>query len=486
MPASARSRTIAFWAFPPLLALALYWPGLTAWFQKDDFAWLGLRALVHNWHDLRWALFAPLAQGTVRTLSERVFYMSFGAVFGLHALPYRCLAFATFAASLPLLTSITAKLTGSRAAGFWAAIFWTVNSAMAYALAWTAIYYQLLCAFNFLLSFWLLLRYVETGERRFYTAQCVTFILGFGILELNVVYPALALAYALCRARRITGKIVPLFVFSGIYTWIHMAAAPLHTSGPYRMFWDASIFSTLWTYWKYALGPNRLIFVGIHPSIFRSALMFVLMAGLLWFLACKLSRREWLAAFFPAWFLIVLAPLLPLRDHITDSYLTIPLIGLAMWGGWAVASGWRAGLAGRIAAVALLTIYVCVSAPVTRVVTAAVADRSHEIHKLLLSLVSLSRSEPGKIVLLKGLDSQMFWDAFFHRPLRLFGINEVYLVPEDEPRIDPDSQRDAVRKFFMPPAVMKEALDANRAVVFQVRGDDAREITNEYRETAAR
>ena len=43
-----------------LLAMLLYWPCLMSWFQKDDFAWLNLRNLVHNWNDLRWALFAPV------------------------------------------------------------------------------------------------------------------------------------------------------------------------------------------------------------------------------------------------------------------------------------------------------------------------------------------------------------------------------------------------------------------------------------------
>src|SRR5712691_7589040 len=65
-----RARAAAFWAVPPLLALALYWPGLTAWFQKDDFVWLGLRDMVVSWRSFWWALFAPLAQGTIRTLSE--------------------------------------------------------------------------------------------------------------------------------------------------------------------------------------------------------------------------------------------------------------------------------------------------------------------------------------------------------------------------------------------------------------------------------
>src|SRR5579863_9143981 len=107
--------------------LALYWRGLTSWFQKDDFAWLGLRALIRGSHNLSWALFAPLAQGTIRTLSERVVFLSFPSLFGLHALPFHCLAILTCAATAVLLSAVAAKLTGSRAVGFWAAILWTLN-----------------------------------------------------------------------------------------------------------------------------------------------------------------------------------------------------------------------------------------------------------------------------------------------------------------------------------------------------------------------
>src|SRR6267154_2356814 len=86
------------------------------------------------------------------------------------------------------------------------------------------------------------------------------------------------------------------------------------------------------------------------------------------FHARKVYRREWLTAFFAAWFVIVMSPLLPLREHMDGSYLTVPLIGLAMWGAWGVVCGWRAGRSGKIAAVSLLAIYLCVSVPVARVV----------------------------------------------------------------------------------------------------------------------
>ncbi len=462
--------------------MLLYWPGLTAWFQKDDFVWLGLRDMVHSWHDFWWALFAPLAQGTIRTLSERVFFMSFSGIFGIHALPFRCWAFLTFAATLPLLSSVCTRLTGSRATGFWAAVLWTVNSGLASVMSWTAVYYELLCAFVFLASFWLLLRYVETGQRRFYIAQCVTFVLGFGVLELNVVYPALAAVYALCCARQTLRKVLPLFIVSAVYTAVHVSVTRLPSSGPYRMHWNASIFSTLATYWKWSLGPSRLILFDIHPSLFRSSLTFFMSLALVCFLVRKLRHRQWVAAFFPAWFLIVLAPLLPLRDHINDTYLPVPLIGLAMWGGWALVSGWCAGLAARTATVSLLAIYLCVSIPLARLITVSFHDLSQEVRKVVLDVVALSEKQPREIVLLKGVDTQMFWSMLFFRPFRLFGIPEVYLASsEDEQRIARKPELGNPHEYVADPVVVRNALDHDRALVVDVSGGNIRDITTEYR-----
>src|SRR6202023_1596788 len=97
---------------------------------------------------------------------------------------YRCWAFLTFALSLIVLGSLCSKLTGSRAAGFWAMILWTVTSAMGNVLSWTAIYYEILCALFVLTGLWLLVRYVETGRQVFYVPQWITFFLGFTVLEL--------------------------------------------------------------------------------------------------------------------------------------------------------------------------------------------------------------------------------------------------------------------------------------------------------------
>jgi hypothetical protein len=477
---SRRAANIGYWLGPFLLGLVLYWPGLMCWFQNDDFVWLKLLKIAREERGFYWALFAPLSQGTVRTLSERIFFMSFSGIFGVNPLPYRCCAFLTFALSLIVLGSLCSKLTGSRPAGFWAMILWTVNSAMGNVLTWTAIYYEILCALFLLTGLWLLVRYVETGRPYFYVAQWVTFLVGFGVLELNVVYPALAAAYASCCARRILVKVLPMFIVSAVYTLWHTSIAPLQTSGPYKLHWDTDVLSTLWTYWKWALGPNRLIFLGIYPSAWRSLLALLLMAGMLGFLAWKMYRREWLTAFFAAWFAIALAPLLLLRDHMDGSYLTVPLIGLAMWGGWGVVCGWRAGWLGRIAAASLLAIYLCVSIPVAHVVAVSFYDRSQRIRSFVSGVVDHTQGQKDKLVLLRGVDAEMFWQAVVARPFPLFGLSNVYVLAEERPKIAPDQRLKDYQGLFEDNAMVREALRKGQAVVLDVTGGSVRDVTSEY------
>ena len=113
-----------YWGAPSLLCLLLYCHGLRVWFQADDFAWLGVARSITGWHSFLTALFTPAAQGTIRPWSEPGFFTSLYTLFGLYALPYRMAVFATQFANLVLVTLITRRLTGSDAAGFWAATRW--------------------------------------------------------------------------------------------------------------------------------------------------------------------------------------------------------------------------------------------------------------------------------------------------------------------------------------------------------------------------
>src|SRR5260370_30220229 len=123
-PRRAALYAAAYWLAPPLLCLAIYGRGLLAWFQADDFAWLALRLQVHDWQTLTHALFAPMAQGSIRPLSERGFFLVFESLFGVEALPFRIWVFLTQFANRALVSAGARRVTGSRAVGFWAAILW--------------------------------------------------------------------------------------------------------------------------------------------------------------------------------------------------------------------------------------------------------------------------------------------------------------------------------------------------------------------------
>jgi hypothetical protein len=166
-----------------------------------------------------------------------------------------------------------------------------------------------------------------------------------------------------------------------------------------------------------------------------------------------------------------------LRDHKDESYLTIPLVGFAMWGAWAFVCGWRAGALSRGIAALLLVTYLGVSIPVARVVSQSFYDRSRQIRSLVLGVVAETRGEKDKLILLKGVDSEMFWSALYHRPFPLYGIHEVYLLPENESEIVPPAPPRERDQFYADPAQAREALREGRAIALDVAGGQVRDIT---------
>src|SRR3984957_3699753 len=304
-----RARTVAYWTVPSLVCLLVHWRGFTAWFRADDFAWLSNFNRVHSFHDLLLALFLPQAQGTIRPFSERAFFMIGYGLFGLDSLPFRIVIFATQFAALALVALAGAKLTGSRAAGFCAALLWAINSVTVEPLAWVCVYNEVMCAFFLVLAFYFLLRYIETGTRRYKIWEWAAFLLGFGALELNVVYPVMAAPYTLLSARKFFRGTLPMLAVSMGYTIMHTLVAPTPTTGAYVMHFGPSMLRTLAVYWTWSIGPVFL------PTS-RHIRLWMLLAGvaavsvgLLVFLARRLRAGQRAALFCIAWYLVTFAPM---------------------------------------------------------------------------------------------------------------------------------------------------------------------------------
>jgi hypothetical protein len=481
----ARSvRGLLWWLVPIIFLFWLYSEGLRTWFVADDFAWLGLIRDVHTFRDLLTKLFAPAAQGTIRPWSERGFFLLFESLFGLDSVPFHICAFITMAADVTLVAWIARRLTGSPAAGFLAAVLWISNTALTRLTAWSSAYNEALCALFLLTATALFIRYAETGRRVFWWWQLAVFTLGFGALEVNVVYPALAAAYVLFVARqevrrRLLISLIPLFCISVIYFFAHRALAPLPTNGPYAVHMDSRMFRTLAVYWYWSLVPQTWKELG-HTARTGAAIIGVLTLALAAFCVREIAQRRYVVVFFASWFLIALTPMLPLPDHHTDYYISIPLIGLAMLGGLAVSRASRGAAIWQAAALASLVIYLGTMIPASRFASRWWLDRSQPVRALVLGVAAAHQTHPDKTIVLDGITSSLYDDAILDSAFYPLGLYDVYLTPGSADTIHPRADPEKLSRLVLDPLTMRNALAREQVVVYSDVGDHLRGITGKW------
>ena len=474
-----RARTAAYWAIPPLVCLAVFWYGFQAWFRADDFAWLGLASGVHSFSDLLYILFGPRAQGTIRPWSERAFFIIGVSLFGFDALPFRIVIFATHFANLALVASIGRRLF-SPAAGFWAAVFWTINSGLGQPLGWICVYDQVMCGFFVLLAFYFLLRYIETGSARYNALQWTAFLLGFGALELMAIYPVLAAGYTFLCARKFFRQTWPLFIASVVYTIVHRIAAPFPKTGFYAMHFTGQMFRTLLKFWTWSLTSTYFRSPMGLPKWALIAGAVAITAALLAF-ACHRERRN-RALFFLIWFAAAIAPMLPLRDHAMEYYIYIPAIGACWLGGWAFTAAWQAGTRAKILATALAALYAFFTVPVSLQTSSWNYYASMRARDLLEGVEAAHELHPDDTILLDKVDALLFLNAVGHHPFRLFDIDDVYITATSADAIKKEFHGDpGVGEFLLPRDAIAQGLANEKLVVYDVSGPRLRNITSSWR-----
>lgn len=477
---SQRVLRVAYWLVPPLFCLGLYWYALNSWFREDDFLWLQQHFKVQSWRDLWTVLFAPTAHGTFRPLSERAYFLIFGSLFPLDALPFRIWAFLTQFANLALVASIARRMTGSRLAGFLAPVFWTANSNLAVAMSWNSAYMQLLCGFCLLLAFHFLLRHIETGRRRYYWLQWAVFLAGFAAMETTLVYPALAAAYTLLCARKHFRSTLPLFAASLGFAVFHLVIAPQEASGPYTLYFDSSLPVTLLTYWRWGLEPRNLHLLVGYPAWVGPSVVAFLTLALLGFLVCAVWRRNWLPLVFAAWFVILLGPVLPLREHRSPYYLTLPTLGLALLAACALVTAWRAKPLWRAVGVLSAAAYFLVEAPGAWAAVKWEYQRGEEAEALVWGVLRARELHPGQTILLTGVSHRLFWTTVWDGAFAAAGVGEVYLDPDSAARIQPLPGRSDLARHILPAELVASALKRGEVVVYEAGGPRLRNVTRIY------
>ncbi len=450
---------------PIVFLFAVYWYGLKNWFEQDDFAWLALHHQSQDFSSFLTTMFQPMAQGTIRPWSERGFFLLFYRLFEADALPYHIAVFVTQSANLVLLSMIVWRLTASRVAAAAAPLLWTANSVMITPLCWVSDYNQIQCAFFLLLAFLLYLQ----GR---YWMQVAVFVLGFGALELNIVYPALVLAYVLLTqpSRKRILQLVPLFAISAAYFLLHSALAPTQKTGVYALHFDRALPATLWTYWNYAFTPEYA-----HQPF--AALAFFTVAVLAFVLYEAVKGRK-LPLFFLLWFLITLAPLLPLRDHISDYYLAIPALGLGTVLALALI---EKTLPVRLLGLTAAAFYLFIQIPVARFGTQWYMSHTRPVRTLVAGVRQARQLHPGKAILVTDVSDDLYLDSFAHSVFRALDIDNVYLAPELLPtivRLNPTDK--AARSVAAPPGAVIHALLEENLIVYSAAGVRLKNVTSVY------
>jgi hypothetical protein len=399
---------------------------------------------VHSAGDLPKALFAPKAHGNMRPLGENAYWLGIASVFGVNPAPFHLAMFLTQASSLLLLGAIVRRLTGSAWAALVAQAVWIADIGVAGAMGWCSIYNQVLSALFFLLAFYALI-HSRWG------LHWAAFLLGLGALEINVVYPALALAYCLLFSRTAVKRVLPMFAVSALAVFVHFYFAPPAAAGVYAPRVDGRIFATVWAYWSWALGAMPLWLTGLLTG----AVWVAVVAGV------RRGRYEFLLAL--AWFAFPLTPYLPLPDHKMDYYLVAPAIGVAMLGACAFAR-WR------IATVACLLIYFGASLPAALRMTRWQHARGERVENLVLGVAEERRKSPESIILLDGVENDVFWSGIADLPFRALEIPRVYLAPGGSSHIQ--AAPELLSKYTLPAAL------ARNAAVYRFNGERLVRVQN--------
>jgi hypothetical protein len=246
------------------------------------------------------------------------------------------------------------------------------------------------------------------------------------------------------------------------------------------MHFGKPMLRTLKTYWGWALGPSFLSTITpLEPWLVLSATL-LLSLGILGAIAWRTSQGDRLPLFFLAWFLLLIAPVLPLSGHLTEYYPFLPAIGLAMAAGWALAHAWTRAIGWKIVAVALAAVYFGFSGSSAQRTLQWQYERSRDVRKLVLGVQRAHELHPDQAILLHGVTDRMFWSGIVDNSFPLVGAHAVYLTPGSEKQIVPHPDFGDPLKFLIAPGPAWHALTRELAVVYNVNGERLQNITIQY------
>jgi hypothetical protein len=227
------------------------------------------------------------------------------------------------------------------------------------------------------------------------------------------------------------------------------------------------------------VGPNQPAAAVPTVAAVASVATAAITAALIAFVALRLSERNKLPIFLVGWFVLLIAPMLPLPNHVIEYYVTVPGIGLAWLAGWALVSAWRAGWVTRLVGSMLALVYVTGSVVNADITTSWHLNVTSRIRIAVRAVEGAIAKYPGSAIALAGLDDEVFLNSAPHHPFELVGATEVWLLP-DADKITERAEFGDLSRFRTSREELLAALAAGKARVLDVSANEARDVTGAY------
>jgi hypothetical protein len=181
-------------------------------------------------------------------------------------------------------------------------------------------------------------------------------------------------------------------------------------------------------------------------------------------------------------FLVLLLPVLPLKEHVSYYYLALPSMGLALVGAFAAGSAVRSGWWAKLIAGLLLSLYLLVQAPYSAFACKWWYLRSQRVQGVVLGAIAARQAAPGKTLVLTGVDETIFDGAFWDGAFQAFGVQGVYADPEQRSMLTANSavaNQDS-SSYFLDPADFRSGLLQHRVEVFSAAGPVLIDVTGQF------
>jgi hypothetical protein len=139
----------------------------------------------------------------------------------------------------------------------------------------------------------------------------------------------------------------------------------------------------------------------------------------------------------------------------------------------------------RAAAVVAVLCFAIPGAWQARELSRRVSQQSREVRHLVRGIASAHKKHPNQILVLNGVDNDLFWFGLYDKPEVALGWRGLYVTSETEKKIIPSPEMGSIADRFLADSVVLEAIHRGEAEVYDVAQTPVKNVTKIYERAIA-